>query len=89
MLFFLAVGESEDHHDSLLYFLFQFLLDGHLHYADHLDILFVQLELIIGNVLITRHRHASPRKRLHLFLLVVVIPVRILPTALVSLVFLS
>lgn len=86
--FLFTVGVSEGHFYTVLDWLLKLLLDCHPHNGDHLRIMRVELELVIEDVTRSSHGCSIARKGFH-FLLLVILPVRILTTAFVLLVFLA
>lgn len=87
MLLLLAIREPEYHIYSLLRFIFQFLFDPHLHNTDELHIVRVQLEIFVPYVGASAHGDSCPSEWLHLLFLVIIIPIGILATALVGVIF--
>ncbi len=89
MLFLFSIWQSENNIDSLFNLLFQFLFNAHLHDADQLYILGINLKFVIGDIDITNHRNSSPRKCFDLFFFIVNIPIRILSTTFIFLIIFS
>ena len=72
---FLSTGQPECDLDAVLALFGEFLFEGHADGHDHLTVVRVHLELVIGDTGPSFHLDSLSGEGLHLFLLVVVFPV--------------